>query len=598
MMRSLLDLAVRQNLLRPVDMYGALTLERWNGEESPELLLAAALASRAVGEGHICLPLGEVASAPVFGPELSEIAPDRSSWRSALLATRVVGRPGEAAPLILDQADRLYLARHYACERLISDDLLQRSLCDTEEDLARAASLLDILFDDANSDQKLAAAAAVVQRFLVISGGPGTGKTHTVARILALLQSLAGGGLRIGLAAPTGRAAVRLHEAIVLARQTLPEEFAALVPDTTHTLHRLLGLDPGSGACRFNRDNPLQLDLLVVDEASMVDVPMMAGLLEALPDQARLILLGDRDQLTSVEAGSLFGDLCGDLDREWSAPFCDRLGLVSGMPLAPKKEKRWFGDSVVLLQKSYRFSPGSGIGALAAAVNAGGSGAVRENLVRGYPDLDWIEPVENDFATWIQERLARGLRPCLDAEGPGEALAALAGFRVLCAVREGRSGVAGINHLVEAMLARRGRIGQGELWYRGRPVMVRRNHYGLQLFNGDIGVAWPDREGHMQIWFNRPDGSLEPIAPARLPDHETAYATTVHKAQGSEFDEVLFVLPLEDSRVLSRELIYTGITRARKQLTLYGDSGLLAESIGRRVVRYSGLAERLGLKDS
>lgn len=597
-MRSLMEKAVQANALRSIDLYAGLFIEGMTGGSAPELLLAAALTSRSVGDGHICLPLDEVAGRPVFLPELSCTAPELDKWRAHLAASGVVGGPGGAEPLILD-ANRLYLARYHRCETAIAEDLLRRGRNRLPADPEKTARLLDRLFPGGGplDRQKIAAAVAAVKRFVVISGGPGTGKTYTVARILALLQALAGGELRIGLAAPTGRAAVRLHESIVKAREAMDGELAAPVPDRTVTLHRLLGLMPRKGRFRHNRENPLHLDLLVIDEASMIDVPLMAALLEALPDTARLVLLGDRDQLTSVEAGSLFGDVCGSGEPRWSADLCSQVSRLTGFAIGPGEKGETFGDSVVLLHTGYRFTAHSAIGEIAAAVNSGQAARLKpvltENLNREQEDVAYEQPGPETFAERLSARLWSGFGSCFAAGNPEEALSALNRFRVLCAVREGRAGVAGINRLAESALYRKGLMGGNDRLYRGRPIMIRRNQYDLQLFNGDTGIIWPDSEGKLWAWFHRPDGSLWPIAPARLPEHDTAFATTVHKAQGSEFDEVLFVLPFDDNRVLTRELMYTGITRARKKLTLCGDFSLLATAIERRVVRYSGLTDRL-----
>jgi len=595
MMRSLLDKAVQSGRLRQIDLYGAVFVESLAGGDAPELLIAAALASNAVGEGHICLPLAEAQAHPLFEPGQSVQIPDCPSWRNSLLASGMVGMPGGPEPLILDNADRLYLSRYHQYESLIAEDLRRRSMAEPAVDRAQAASLLDRLFGSGpEADwQKIAAAVAVLKQFAVISGGPGTGKTYTVARILALLQRLAGGRLRIGLAAPTGRAAVRLQESITQARATLDDALGAAVPVETRTLHRLLGYMPDSGRYRHGRDNQLHLDLLVIDEASMIDVPLMAGLVQALPEGAGLILLGDRDQLTSVEAGSLFGDICGAGGQRWSAPFCRRVAELTHVSVEPGEQEGSFGDSIVFLRTSYRFAEKSGIGRIASLVNAGDPERLTGNLPLDREDFVSVQPDPEMFTTWLAEKVCRGFEPCFSASGPEEALEALSRFRVLCAVREGKAGVAGINQLAESTLARHGLIRSTDQWYRGRPVMISRNHYALQLFNGDTGIAWPDTEGRLRAWFRRADGSLEPVALSRLPEHVTAYATTVHKAQGSEFDEVLLVLPPEDNRVISRELIYTAITRARKKLTLYGDRSLLAAGISRRVVRHSGLSDIL-----
>jgi exodeoxyribonuclease V alpha subunit len=511
----------------------------------------------------------------------------------------VVGHAGENEPLVIDSAGRLYLARYYRCEQVIADDLLERSRGIVPVDISAAALLMTRLFPATTGEdhQKMAVAAAALKQFAVISGGPGTGKTYTVARILALIQALAGGGMRIGLAAPTGKAAVRLQESIGLARQTLDEDLAAMVPAETTTLHRLLGFNPGTGQFRCNRDNRLNLDLLVIDEASMIDVPLMAALVEALPEKTRLILLGDRDQLTSVEAGSLFGDICFIPDPKWSAELCRHVEPLAGWMPQVGSSGQDFGDSVVLLRTSYRFREKKGIAGLAAVINSGGRDQLLNMYAREYEDLLLSNPEEPHAWQRLEKYLLSGFRPCFNAGEPAEALKVFAGFRVLCALREGPHGVAGLNRLAENILRRYGLLSGSDQWYRGRPLIIRSNHYGLGLFNGDTGVIWPDSAGKLWAWFGRPDGSLRQVPLSRLPEYDTAYAITVHQSQGSEFAEVLFLLPTVDSRVLCRELVYTGITRARDRLLLHGSPDVLATAMERRVVRYSGLREKLWQRD-
>ena len=595
-MRSLLEQAVSMGQLRHIDLHAGLFLHGLADRGKRDLLLATVLASRAVGDGHICLPLEESAGRRVFGHEISLTAPELVSWRENLFASGMVGGPGENIPLVLDSADRLYLARYFRCENDIGEDLLRRSRGLMEVDVQGGAELLNRLFpeQDGVNWQKQAAALALIKQFTLISGGPGTGKTYTVARILALLQALAGKPLRVALTAPTGKAAVRLHESIQSARESMEADLVATVPEETLTIHRLLGVLPDSGRFRHHQDNRLHLDLLIVDEASMIDVPLMAGLVKALPARARLIMLGDREQLTSVEAGSLFGDICAHGETGWSPGLCRLLKQLTGYGPVSSTERETFADVVALLRESYRFREKSGVGELARAVRSG----EREKTIKvlkeqTYGDLHFEQVAKSDFKTWLSGRLEEGFRDCFSASGPREALAALGRFRMLCAVREGVAGVSGVNRIAEQTFRRRGLIKEHENLYRGKPLMISSNHYGLQLFNGDTGILWPDEEGKLRAWFMRPDGGIRKVALSRLPDHETAYAITVHKAQGSEFTEVVFVLPRSDTRVLSRELIYTGITRAREKLTLCGDLELIEKSIGRRVLRYSGLRDKI-----
>ena len=587
--------AVRKGELRDIDLHTALFLDKLAEKSSPELLIAAALVSRAVGEGHICLPLANVSGKEVFSPDIPCQAPETDVWRQKLLASGVVGTGEGDTPLILDHADRLYLARHFMCEQRIATDLINRSKEKLPVVEKEAISLITKLFSTGNGDdgQKIAAAVAVLKRFVVISGGPGTGKTYTVARILALLQKLAGGELRIGLVAPTGKAAVRLQESIESAKQSMPGDLAELVPAETKTLHRLLGFHPVTGQFRHNRQNRLHLDLLIIDEASMIDVELMAALVEALPEKTRVVMLGDKDQLTSVEAGSLFGDICSTREPEWSKEFCEQVQLLTGCDTMQGDSKKSFGESVVLLQKSYRFKESEGIARLASLVNSGKANKHSTLLEDSYEDLQFLPPEEKSGGRKLENILLSGFRQCFASRSPEEALKALARFRILCAVREGAYGVEGMNLYAEKIFRRHGYIRNTDQRYQGRPLIIRNNHYGLQLFNGDTGIIWPDSQGKLWAWFISAEGNLHQVPLSRLPKHDTAYAITVHQSQGSEFAEVLFLLPAVESRVLSRELIYTGITRARKKLWLSAEPHIMARGIENRAVRYSGLGEKL-----
>lgn len=600
MMRTMLQQACNRGEIRLLDLHVGLFLEKLAGGTRPELLLAGTLVTAAVGNGHVCLPLDQPQAFPLQVP--SERIPETDTWADALLATPLVGRPGAVTPLILDQQNRLYLYRLYCYEQQIANDLLSQSGRVREVELEKARQLLTELFpggQDAD-DQKTAAALALLKPLLVISGGPGTGKTYTVARILALRQALHAEtkktekALRIGLAAPTGKAAARLEESIRQAKTLLPPVLAANIPEQAQTLHRLLGYHPGTDEFRYSGKNPLHLDLLILDEASMIDVVLMAHLLQALPARTQLILLGDRNQLASVEAGSLFTDLCGSGEPAWSPSLCAQLSELTGeQNLPPSTSPSVMADSVVLLRTSYRFQDSSGIGSLAAAVNSGDIEEVDRVVRANFSDLEVWFLNGNDREQWLREQIIRGFAAMVGAPSLEKAFAAMEKFRFLCAVRKGPSGVEGINALAEQTLRRGGYLVSEADWYQGKPIIIRRNQYEMGLFNGDTGLLWKDEEGQLRAWFRRANNRLYPVTPARLPDHDTAYAMTIHKAQGSEFDQVLLLLPREESRVLGRELLYTGITRARSRLTLCSDRSILATAVRQRTRRYSGLKDRL-----
>jgi exodeoxyribonuclease V alpha subunit len=443
--------------------------------------------------------------------------------------------------------------------------------------------------------QRVAALVASRSRLCIISGGPGTGKTTTVAKILALLLLTEPERTRIGLAAPTGKAASRLQEAIAAAKPFLPQDEALhqKLPAHASTIHRLLGAAPYSASFRHCRDNPLDLDTLVVDEASMVDLSLMQRLVEALPPSARLILLGDRDQLSSVEGGAVLGDICSHpLAERFTPGFCAAAEHAGSPALPSSPEARPLSDCIVLLRKSYRFS-GGGIEPLRLAIRDQDARAALGVLEdEKLPDVRLLECASAAMLGPLMKPIViAGYDPIFHAASPGEALAALDSFRVLSPVREGPYGTGALNRKIELMLKDRGTIPAGSGMYPGRPLIIGRNEYSLQLFNGDLGIIWPHGRT-VQAFFPGPQG-LRGLPPVLLPEHETAYAMTVHKSQGSEFDGVLVVLPDQELPILTRELLYTAVTRARRSVWVVGTRDAVRCCIQRRTVRSSGLGHRL-----
>jgi exodeoxyribonuclease V alpha subunit len=582
---------------REIDQYFADFICNLAGAENDELNRAAQAVISAVGKGHICVRLADFAEQEDVG-----------SLASLLRATKVVGSPGQFTPLVLDESDRLYLYRYWKYEQELVKMLRERAAGRPDVDIPMLRHGIDRIFGEREGKdidwQRVAAAAAARSRFCVVSGGPGTGKTSTVVKIIALLiEQAKEKRLRVALAAPTGKAAARLKESIRGSKGGLgiASEIIDLIPDDVSTLHRLLGVIPGSCRFRFNRTNQLPFDVVVVDEASMVALPLMAKLVDALLPRARLILLGDRDQLASVEAGAVLGDICdtGKAHR-FSPGFCRYVREATGNSLEPGGEEGngpVLADSLVILEKNYRFGSGSGIGAVSRAVNAGDS----VEALRLLSDETCTDITMKSFSSInaLERSLGKvildGYRDYLAEEDPAAALAAFDRFRVLCALREGRYGVDGLNNAIEHLLAAKGLIAPDQRWYRGRPVMVTMNDYTLRLFNGDIGITLPDPEkpGNLAVFFPSPDGGIRKISPFRLPEHKTVYAITVHKSQGSEFDSILLILPNFDNPVLTRELLYTGITRARSVVEIWGEETIFAGAVSRRIDRESGLKDSL-----
>ncbi|HDR15344.1 MAG TPA: exodeoxyribonuclease V subunit alpha [Desulfobacteraceae bacterium] len=575
--------------------------------ERPEVFVAGAFVSRASSSGHICIDLEALGfSEPGITDMIPPACRDAGLWGDILIESGAAAEPGGFAPLVLEKPFRLYLFRYWQYEKDLAESLICRArqpagtggLPVSPEALAgfrrrRVSSEPDW--------QRVAACTALLKKLCIISGGPGTGKTTVVGDILSLALSAGeGASPRIALAAPTGKAAVRLQEAVggKLAPLGVP---ASEIPDAS-TIHRLLGTVRGSPYFRHDADNPLPFDLVVVDEASMIDLALMAKLVAAVPESAHLVILGDRDQLSSVEPGSVLGDLCGveDMNR-FSASFVESASRFEVFPGDGKLSRGKVSsgpllDCVVELQRSYRFEEWSGIGKISRAVKLGNGTAAFEMLESGdFPDAVWRHlPSPDGLAPAISSRILRFYRTLSAADEPGEALDRFDDFRLLCALREGPYGVRSINSQVEAILSREGAIRPDNRWYRGRPIMVTSNDYSLNLFNGDLGVILPDpsAEGRRRAFF-RTGGVIRSIAPAGLPEHETVYAMTVHKSQGAEFDEALIILPDRGSPVLTRELIYTALTRARSRVEVWGRPEVFIKAVGSLTRRASGLGHRL-----
>ncbi|MEH6486632.1 MULTISPECIES: exodeoxyribonuclease V subunit alpha [Pseudomonas] len=579
--------------LGPLERALVNSLQRLDPDASPVLLACAALLCSALEKGDVCLPLRRIAGQRPWADQPFSL-PGLQELLEALNASQLVGPAGSFKPLIM-VGERLYLARYQAYEQQLAEQLLARcSDIPPVDEAVLSASLTRLFaFNSQQPDwQRLAAAQAVRRKLAVISGGPGTGKTTTVVRLLAaLLEQPDSGHLAIGLAAPTGKAAARMAEAIRNAKAQLPVSDAvkAALPEEARTLHRLLGSRGDSPQIRHNAANPLPLDVLVVDEASMVDLALMAKLVDALAPSARLILLGDKDQLAAVEAGAVFAELCEG--RGFDAQAAADLQRITGQQVAVEQPRSKLGDAVVLLTHSHRFAGDSGIGELARRINGGDVPGTLKVLREGREDLAWIEtPTPNDLLVRLEQGYAGFLQAAKSAD-PAAAFAAFNTFRALTAQREGPWGVSGINEALEARFKRRLQVASRERWYAGRAVMVRQNDYALGLFNGDIGICLMTEHG-LRVVFEAEQG-FRPFAPARLPSHDSAFAMTVHKSQGSEFNQVLLALPEQPSPLLTRSLFYTGITRAKNKVEIWGLPVRLAEAVSTRAERAAGLAERL-----
>lgn len=596
-----------------------------------QLYLAATAASLASSQQNACVDLKSLAQQPLSylplqsllqpTPQLtpqvnaqvnahatSPLTPLLSSyppladWLAGLQQfPQLVGQPGDFTPLVM-VGSRLYLYRYWEHEQKLAELLLERASASLPLTTTRQA--LQQLFPSDSGGaplsldyQALACLSALGKRLCLIAGGPGTGKTTTVSKILLLLlQSQP--DLKIVLSAPTGKAAGRMQQALKQSLQQLqpPAELLSALPSEAQTLHRLLGFVPGNPQLRYHVSQPLPADVVIVDEASMIDIALMRRLVEAVRPDARLLLLGDPHQLASVETGSVLGDLCQAFAAQrfsashWDA--CSELlpALNTSRLERSSEPQASRDDCLVELQVSHRFQAQAGIGRAASCIKKGDAEGLLA-LLNQTPELHWQDTPAH-WGRWFAELLESAWQPYLTAPEPSAALTALSEFVLLSALRQGPYGVEGLNQGMEQALSQAGLLQRRGHWYPRRPVLITENDYRLELYNGDIGVCWQTGR-ELRVWFQQLDGQLRSFSPMQLGAHETAWALTVHKSQGSEFQRLQLVLPPEPHPLLTRELLYTALTRARQQVGITGPQAVLQAAVKRRIQRASGLVESL-----
>lgn len=647
-MNTLFEKLGKADFWRAVDVSLSESLCRIAGENDPLVRLAVATVSRFAGSGHVCVDLGRIAGTAVHdddGQELEGLEwPDLKTWSRAVEGSKLVQKEethGAApTPLVLE-GGRLYLRRYHEYEKSIANKLgrwvaredalppgfhldgvlsrLFKAGKGKKPDHGASGADRQLVFGFARTcadprneahpahGQLRAVATAALRPLTIISGGPGTGKTHTVLRILCGLVERAfaaeNGPPRIYLAAPTGKAAARLSESIIKAKRGFEGVSARVlqaVPDQASTVHRLLEPRGRVGmAFRHGSDEPLGVDVLVVDEVSMVDASLMAKLLDAVPDAARLILVGDEDQLASVEAGSVFADIC-QASRVCapSSVFARQLEARARVRSDGESPRMSIADSYVRLTHSFRFSSEGGIGRLAARIRAGDADGVMEALRDCGDEVEWVETHKPAaVSAFVLRKLEPHFESVFAASDPAERLELLGRLQLLCAHRQGPGGAQDFNRLFEARLGGRRSWAHGG-FYDARPLLVVRNAPGMGLYNGDVGVLCGMRDAQRAFVAFSAEGTgrVREISPSRLPEHESVYAMTVHKSQGSEYEEVLLVLPPRPSPVMTRELLYTAVTRARKKIVVVGAREVVRHAVESRTKRWSGLTEMLTSK--
>jgi exodeoxyribonuclease V alpha subunit len=553
-------------VVEAADVHAARRIQTLGEDPDDETALAVALAVRSLRHGSVCVDLGALRR---------ESLPAGLTWPGTDWAARVGGGRLADLGVVRVEGEVLYLDRYWREECQVRDDLVRRlHLTSPAVDDPRLEAEARRLFPDGWEEQRAGALAAARQWTTVLTGGPGTGKTTTVAGLLALLAGQADRRLRIALTAPTGKAAARLQQAVgdALGSAAFEEHAVSVGRPLAATLHRLLGWRRGSrNRFRHDRRNRLPYDVIVVDETSMVSLTLMARLVEAVRDDCRLVFVGDPDQLASVEAGAVLADLVDGLARRAAT-------------------------TVSVLRTSHRF--GARINELASAVRADDPEGVLSILREGGAHVELLDPTDPATLTTLRARLvahALELRSVAAAGDAIEALRLLERHRLLCAHRDGPWGVGHWNRVVERSLAEHTGLpiggGWGQEWYAGRPLLLTSNDYGLDLFNGDTGVVVADGDG-VRAAIATP-GTHRTFATSRLTEVETMHAMTVHKSQGSQAAHVTVLLPPDESRLLTRELLYTALTRAEERVTVVATPDAVRRAVERRAQRASGLADRL-----
>ncbi len=599
-----------KNLLSEVSMFSSFDLHfarficKLCKTENPNLFLSAALTTRALCDGHVCCNLEEhegeqfqTVAGPITLPNISKLIEEISHFPA-------IGTPGQYCPLILENT-RVYLYRYWNYEQNLAQSILsctsQKDEFINDENAAYIQSLSQDTHSSETDWQIVSAIASLLNHFTVISGGPGTGKTTTAAKVLLLLNMCLKKSLRIALAAPTGKAAARLNDSIqsVLSTLNISDELKKAIPCQTHTIHRLLGTISLSPGFRHNSLSPLPYDIILVDEASMIDLALMSKLVGAVPKKSRLIMLGDRDQLSSVEAGAVLGDICDTGNSHQftvkQAEYLKRLlpGFnESGNPLEPP-----IANSIVSLRKSYRFNENSGIGMLSRAVNRGDVNGISE-ILDSHKHGDCTRkplPSEHNLKNSLKSSVLEFFRPLCTEKDPLNALNQLDRFKILCATRQGPYGVNSINSMIISILKSSGLIPRETDLFHGLPLLINANDYALDLYNGDSGIIIPEQKNNRvyRAAFKSSQSAIKSFQVAQLHSWEVAYALTVHKSQGSEFDHIILILPPVPIPILSRELVYTALTRARKSVEIWSSGSILEKAVLSRTVRQSGLRDKL-----
>ncbi len=605
-MKEILNNLLANNQITEMNIRFAEFISRQSKNTDETFFLLMVLISNWTEKGHICLDLSLLSDENLYNLfDIDKIKlPPLKKIKDILNNSSCIGMPGETTPLILDN-NSLYFHRFFIKEKKLINKIMTRinnNLELPEKIEKEILNILSNLFPKSEEINWQAAAAltSVLKRFLVISGGPGTGKTTTVIKILILLielnkKDLLNGPnsmkpLNIFLCAPTGKAAARLIESIETSKKELQysNDILSMLPKEGYTIHRIIK--------KLALKNSLLPDVIIIDEASMVDLSILSELLSSIPDLTRVIFLGDKDQLASVEAGAVLGDICAGVSKyKHSAAFSNTISKYFKINTETKNnDPPAIMDSIILLKKNYRFT--GSIYALSQAVNSGNHKFALNILRNSDTQISWIDPEKNNqYRNILKEEFIEFFIQYISAENAEEAFHIFNSFRVLCALRKGPFGVVTINAWIEQILEEQGMINPYKRFYNNRPILIIQNDYNTGLFNGDIGLIRKDNKSgnNLYAFFKDADGNFRKISPYTLPEHETVFSMTVHKSQGSEFDKVILILPDKPGSIITRELIYTGITRTKSNIQIISKESVFKHGISNYIKRTSGIYKAL-----
>ncbi|MFP4460099.1 MAG: exodeoxyribonuclease V subunit alpha [Candidatus Zixiibacteriota bacterium] len=588
----------------------------------------AALLSNKISSGDICLMLKDIENSKISdNVYINDYDTDHISdnyrfpsiieIQKALDDTGIVSAPDGFAPLIIDSSVRLYMQKYYYYETKIIEKLshiINSKPLDFDEGFAK--SILDRLYPDTSQDglnwQKIGTALSILRQFIVITGGPGTGKTTTAARAMAFLIAMyrnSGQNAKIAICAPTGKAARRLSDSIGQQVEgiDIDEDIKEMIPREAKTLHRLLGAKWFSSFYRHDADNPLPYNIIIVDESSMVDMPLFAKLLDAIPKNGKLIMLGDKDQLASVEAGHIFGAVCDrpNLDR-YSSDTAQKLeNLIGEKVKISEKDRPKLEDSIVFLKKNWRFKGGGDIGKLASSIRDGEKDNIMKIMMaEKFPDIEFVyDKSQNEITDYIAHRFSDNFLEMNHINSIEEAASEIDNFSILCALKHGPFGAERIDERVKAFVKHKLGISKNAEYFNGMPIMILKNDPSKSLYNGDIGIVKYSQskprnisnDKELRFHIRLKEKEYRNYLIHQLPEHTSCYAMTIHKSQGSEFKEIAVILPDKPSPILTKELFYTAISRAKEKVYIFGKKEIIADMIGLKIKRESGLKERLSL---